>query len=183
MEMVTLPLDEIKPYPNNPRINDKAIDVVAKSIKRYGYRSPIVVDKSNVIISGHTRYEALKLLGHTEAQVIVSTMSKAKAKEFRLIDNKSSELAEWDKDKLIAEVRNIEQGMDDFFGKAELQKMIGDVTQIGKRTASQAEIDRAQERMENHFKEKTEALADKNVNCQCGHCGEFFSFDVIKGKK
>lgn len=71
MELITLPLEEIKPYENNPRVNDIAVDAVAESIQQCGYVQPIVVDENNVILAGHTRYKALKKLGYTECRVAV----------------------------------------------------------------------------------------------------------------
>ena len=71
MDLITLRLDELHPYERNPRRNDKAVDAVAESIKQCGYVAPIIVDEQHVILAGHTRYKALRKLGHDTAQVIV----------------------------------------------------------------------------------------------------------------
>ena len=69
MIIKTVKLSEIHPYPNNPRINDKAVDAVAESIRQVGYRAKIIVDSDMVILAGHTRYKAMKKLGWTECEV------------------------------------------------------------------------------------------------------------------
>lgn len=115
MEMVTLPIDQIVPYWRNPRkITSSAVNAVAESIKKYGYRQPIVVDGENVIIIGHTRYMALRRLGVTEIPVRVETgLSQRQVKELRTVDNRAAEYTEWDFDKLTAELERLgsEAGM------------------------------------------------------------------------
>lgn len=100
---------DIKPYEKNPRYNDNAVSAVAKSISEFGFKTPIVVDKNNVIICGHTRWKASKLLGLKEVPVIkASDLSDAKAKAYRIADNKTAELSSWDYDKLQEELRTID---------------------------------------------------------------------------
>ena len=97
MDIVNLKLSEIKPYENNPRYNDDAVDKVAKSIQEFGFKVPIVVDKNGVIIAGHTRLKAAKKLGMKEAPCIVAKdLTEEQARAFRLADNKTSEFASWD---------------------------------------------------------------------------------------
>lgn len=72
MKVVNIAIDNIKPYSKNPRINDNAVDYVAKSIKEFGFKVPIVIDKNNVIVAGHTRYKASKQLGLKEVPCIVA---------------------------------------------------------------------------------------------------------------
>ena len=96
MDIVNLKLSEIKPYENNPRYNDDAVDKVAKSIQEFGFKVPIVVDKNGVIIAGHTRLKAAKKLG-----------MKEQARAFRLADNKTSEFASWDDELLREELEAI----------------------------------------------------------------------------
>lgn len=111
-----LPIGNIKPYWRNPRDNKEAVAKVAQSIERYGYNSYITVDKNNVIVTGHTRHKALKQLNYTEVEVMVLDLDEQKIKEFRIIDNKTSEIAEWNDD-LIPELREIVEidFVDDFF--------------------------------------------------------------------
>ena len=103
-------LIEIKPYDKNPRKNDKAVDVVAKSIKEYGFINPIIIDKDNIIVAGHTRYKAAQKLGLTEAPIIyASNLTSAQIKAFRIIDNKSNEYAQWDDDLLKIELDGLKE--------------------------------------------------------------------------
>lgn len=105
----TRDLLELHPYEGNPRDNEDAIQSVANSIKSFGFLVPIVVDKNNVIVAGHTRYEAAKLLGLQEAPVITAShLTDEQIAAFRLIDNKVSELARWDFDALSSEISALE---------------------------------------------------------------------------
>src|SRR5580693_9999691 len=89
-------LASIRPYEKNPRINDAAVDAVAASIKEFGFRQPIVVDEEDVIIVGHTRYKAALKLGLTEVPVHVAKgLSPAQAKAYRLADNQTATLSQW----------------------------------------------------------------------------------------
>lgn len=90
-------ITEIRPYENNPRVNDGAVDAVAASIREFGFQQPIVVDAGGVIIAGHTRYKAALRLGLTEVPVVVAdTLTPDQVKAYRLADNKTGELATWD---------------------------------------------------------------------------------------
>lgn len=126
MNVEKLHIDEIRPYWRNPRKNDKAVEVVKESIKRYGYNSPIIVDKKHVIIAGHTRYKALRQLGYSIIPVVILDISEEKAKEYRIADNKSSEKSSWDSDLLMFELREIEEleDMKVFFDNGELDKLL-----------------------------------------------------------
>jgi hypothetical protein len=122
-DTVTLPIGEIKPYFRNPRrIPQNAIDAVAKSIQLYGYVQPIVVDLQNVIIVGHTRLQALKKLGWTSVPVYITDLPEAKAKEYRLIDNRTGELTSWDHDALVTELREFEVSLiEEFFPDMDME--------------------------------------------------------------
>lgn len=101
-------VDSLIPYANNPRLNDNAVDAVAASIKEFGFKVPIVVDRENVIINGHTRLKAAHKLGLKQVPVIVADdLTPEQAKAFRLADNKTSELAGFDMDKLDIELDGI----------------------------------------------------------------------------
>jgi len=121
MQLKTVRLSDIKPYPNNPRKNDEAVEAVAESVRQCGYRSRIIVDENMVIIAGHTRYEALKRLGWTEAEVQVETdMPEETKRKYRLLDNKTNELAGWDFEKLETELEGIDfDGFDFGFHRAD----------------------------------------------------------------
>ena len=111
MEIVTRNLKDIHPYERNPRKNDNAVDAVAESIQQCGYIAPIIVDEDGVILAGHTRYKALKKLGRDEAQVLVKEgLSDEQKRKYRLLDNKTSELADWDYDLLVEELGGLDFG-------------------------------------------------------------------------
>ena len=109
MQLVEKSVSDLKMYDNNPRKNDTAVDAVAKSIKEFGFKQPIVIDKNNVIVAGHTRYKALLKLGIDRVPCVVADdLTDEQIKGFRLVDNKTSELAEWDYSLLDFELEGIE---------------------------------------------------------------------------
>lgn len=119
-------IDELKPYKNNPRKNDKAVKAVADSIKEFGFKVPIILDANDQIIAGHTRLLAAKRLKMKEVPCIVaSDLTPDQARAFRLVDNKVSEIAEWDIEKLMIELQEIEMDLTTFGFEAE--KTINDV--------------------------------------------------------
>jgi len=105
-------VDEIRPYEKNPRINDGAVDAVVKSIREFGFRQPIVVDNDGVIIVGHTRWKAAKKMGIEKVPVHVATdLSPEQIKAYRIADNKTNEIADWDYELLPIELSEL-QNMD-----------------------------------------------------------------------
>lgn len=103
-----VPIGDVKPYENNPRDNDGAVEATANSINEFGWQQPIVVDKDMVIIVGHTRYKAAKKLGMNEVPVVVAdNLSSEQVKAYRLADNKTGELADWDMGLLDDELGDI----------------------------------------------------------------------------
>ena len=116
MQIVEVGIDEVIPYADNPRYNEDAVDKVARSIQEFGFKVPIVVDKDNVIVTGHTRLEASKLLKLDKVPIIrADDLNDEQVKAFRLADNKTSEFAEWDFDKLEQELDKImDIEMEDF---------------------------------------------------------------------
>ena len=110
MNIVNLKVEELIPYINNPRNNNDAVDKVAASIKEFGFKVPIVIDKDNVVVTGHTRLLASKKLGLQEVPcVIADDLSPAQIKAFRIADNKVSEYAQWDEDMLKVELEELEE--------------------------------------------------------------------------
>ena len=96
-------LSDIQPYASNPRRNDRAVEAVARSIQEFGFRQPIVVDEQGVIVVGHTRYKAAMKLGFEKVPVhVAGDLSAEQLKAYRLADNKTHELADWD-DELLAQ--------------------------------------------------------------------------------
>lgn len=104
MEIVWLPIDEVKPYHRNPRNNALAIPEVVKSLREFGWQQPLVVDRSNVIVVGHTRHAAAKSLGMEKVPVKYSNLTDGQAKAYRIKDNRSSERAEWQQEMLLIEM-------------------------------------------------------------------------------
>lgn len=97
MEIENIKIGDIKPYENNPRHNDDAVAGVKASIQEFGFKIPIVIDKDNVIVCGHTRYKACIELGVAELPCIrADDLTDNQIKAFRIADNKVSEVAEWD---------------------------------------------------------------------------------------
>lgn len=108
IEITMRKIEELTPYENNSRNNDMAVDAVAESIKQFGFKNPVIIDKDGVIVAGHTRYKAAKKLGITDIPCIsANDLSDEQIKAFRLADNKTAELAEWDEDLLGKEMSGI----------------------------------------------------------------------------
>lgn len=108
MKVVDLRIDLLKEYENNPRFNDEAVEKVKESIKEFGFKVPIVIDKHNIIIAGHTRVKAAKELGIKKIPCIIADdLSSEQIKAFRLADNKVSEYSSWDEDKLYVELMEL----------------------------------------------------------------------------
>lgn len=154
MKVENWDIDKVKPYANNPRNNDGAVDATANSIKEFGWQQPIVVDKDGVIIVGHTRLKAAKKLKLDKVPVVVADiLSDEQVKAYRLADNKTGELADWDfsilDDELISitdldmgdfgfdetELVDPEEVVDDDFDEeppAEPTSKLGDIYQLGR---------------------------------------------------
>ena len=103
-----VPIDSVKPYYNNPRRNNKAVNEIVKSIQTYGWQWPILVDKNMEIVAGDTRYRAAREMGLTEIPVrIEKDLTPTQIKQWRIADNRTSEIADWDKDRLTKEFEDI----------------------------------------------------------------------------
>lgn len=128
-------IDELVPYENNARINDKAVDIVANSIKEFGFKNPCIINKDNVIVAGHTRVLACKKLGIDKVPCIVADdLTEEQVRAFRIADNSSAQIAEWDIDKLMKELDTIDYDMEQF-GLAE------QLAEINKTAQKQTEED------------------------------------------
>ena len=129
-------LADIRPYEQNPRINDEAVDAVAASIREFGFRQPIVVDTDDVIVCGHTRWKAAKNLGLEEVPVhVAKDLTPAQIRAYRLADNKSAEIATWNYDLLpieLGELQAMEFDLDLLgFSQDELAKLLDPGVQEG----------------------------------------------------
>ena len=131
MKIVNVPVDEITPYENNPRINEGAVEQLAKIIKQLGFRNPAVLNRDKVIIEGHTRLLAVKKLGWKTMPCIIATdLTPEQEQALRIADNKIAEIAEWDDDKLKVELAALQEAGFDLsllaFGDDELEDLLGD---------------------------------------------------------
>lgn len=108
MTIVDKPIEQLIPYEKNARNNTQSIDKVAKSIKKFGFKVPIVIDKNNVIVAGHTRHAAAKQLGMKEVPCIVADdLTENQIKAYRLADNRTAEFSLWDFQLLNEELESI----------------------------------------------------------------------------
>ena len=107
LKMKTISIKDLVEYEKNPRRNDKAVDAVRESIAQFGYINPIIVTDKNLILAGHTRLKAIKNLGTIDKVdvIVVSGMSEAEEKAFRIADNRTAEFSEWDENMLTAEMK------------------------------------------------------------------------------
>lgn len=154
MTVKEVKLTELKEYENNPRINDKAVEAVANSIKNFGFKVPIIVDKDNVIVAGHTRKKAAEKLGlETVPCIVAGDLTPEQIKAFRLADNKVGELAGWDFLKLDEELLGLDIDMSTFGFEGVIDVNLDEFFE---------------EANENNDKEK------KGKTIVCPHCGEEF---------
>ena len=130
MIVENIDINLLKPYANNPRkLTPKAIEKVAESLKQFGFRQPIVVDNDNIIVVGHTRYQASRKLGYTQVPITkINNLTKEQINAYRIADNRTNEEAEWDDELLALEIKDLE--MKDFdisltgMDKPELDKIL-----------------------------------------------------------
>lgn len=131
MEIINKKIEELIPYENNPRNNDNAVEYVKNSIKKFGFKVPLVIDKNNVIVTGHTRYRASIELGLKEVPCIIADdLTDKQIKAFRIADNKTNDMAEWNDDLLSIELKDVMEDIDmtDFgFGDFELSMLMDDM--------------------------------------------------------
>ena len=157
MDIKSVRLSDIKPYEKNPRKNQRAVGPVAESIKQFGFRVPIVLDKDGVIVCGHTRYLAAQKLGMEEVPCLYADdLTPAQIKAFRLVDNKTQELAEWQYDLLAGELDAIADIDMSAFGFLHMKKDYEQVLDMGQ------EID-------------TEDFTDDKFEYVCPCCGFRFN--------
>jgi DNA modification methylase len=138
MKIKLTPLDDVRPYENNPRVNDNAVEAVARSLKEFGFRQPIVVDAEGVIVVGHTRWKAAKHLGLQKIPVhVAEDLSPEQIKAFRIADNATGEIAEWDMELLPLELAELQDANFELgllgFAEDELNRLLasGDATSEG----------------------------------------------------
>lgn len=108
-KIIYLHTDKIYPYANNPRFNNHAIDKIAESINKFGFQNPIIIDKNNEIIAGHTRYKAAIQIGIDKVPCIMANeLTPDQVKAYRIVDNKTAEFATWDLELLEQELHDLD---------------------------------------------------------------------------
>lgn len=152
MDIIYKKLEELTPYEKNPRYNDEAVEFVANSIKEFGFKVPLVIDKDGIIVAGHTRYKASQKIGLKEVPCIIADdLNEEQIKAFRLADNKVSERASWDFDLLDEELDDLDIDMEQFgFEKIE-------------------DID-----LDSFFEDNNSVKEPKVIMIKCPHCEEVF---------
>jgi len=154
-------ISDLKAYENNPRNNDAAVDAVANSIKSFGFKVPVIIDKDNVIVCGHTRVKACEKLGIDEVPcVIADDLTEDQIKAFRLADNKTAELAEWDFSKLEEEMKFIDMDLSQF-GFEDLEKEL-------ERDVLEDEFDENEPLPENPYSKKGDIFLLGKHRLMCG---------------
>ena len=108
LNIKNIELNTLKPWKENPRINDKAVTAVVQSIKSFGFNVPIICNQEYIIIAGHTRWKAAKQLGLNSVPVIILSINKEQQEAFAIADNKTSEIADWDYNKLKEILTNLQ---------------------------------------------------------------------------
>jgi ParB family chromosome partitioning protein len=185
MQIVDVKIEQIRPYWRNPRKNEKAIQAVKESIERYGFNVPIVLDMAGVIIAGHTRYKAALELGWKSIPCIYSDMDEKKAKEYRIADNKTGELAQWDMASLKLEMRELEfDGSLPGFDEAEMSSFLSDISfgnaslpSLDGSDKDQERFDRKEAELNSKFSDHSQKMQDNYVTVNCPHCGKEFVLD------
>ena len=166
MDIIQLKVSQIKPYEKNPRKTDRAVDYVANSIRDFGFKVPILIDKNKVIVAGHVRYKAAKKLKMESVPCIVADdLTEEQVNAFRLIDNKTQELSTWDFSKLIAE-------LDELTDQFNMQ-------QLGFNEQKEKKSGNGSGEAEQNLDEGEELdlgdFEDEQFTCECPSCGFRFN--------
>lgn len=156
MQIVYKKPEELKDYSNNPRRNEDAIGPVADSIRQFGFLVPILIDQNNEIVTGHTRKQAAILLNMSEVPCIYADgLNENQIRAFRIVDNKTSEFASWDFDKLQEELEEIEGMIDIDLSEFHFPDLSGELGVS-----------------DEDFLQDTEIVKDKKAKCiKCPECG------------
>ncbi|GHT16672.1 hypothetical protein FACS1894189_0930 [Planctomycetales bacterium] len=177
-------INSIQPYEHNPRLNDNAVDAVAVSLKEFGWRQPIVVDTDSIIIAGHTRYKAALKLGLKKVPVHIATdLSPEQVKAYRIADNKTGEIAEWDLTILPIELAELkETGLDMSvlaFSDKELTKLLNVNVSQG-----ETDPDAVPEPPDEPITQKGDIWLLGNHRLMCGDSAKQSDFDkLLNGNK
>ena len=206
MELIKINYKEIKPYWRNPRNNEGTIPPLIDSIKKFGFRVPLVLDEKNVIVTGHTRWKAIgRLIGQLTEHIkelkkqkkskelienltelnkgivpvlYAKGLSEKEVREYRISDNKVSEFSGWDDDALETELKILGNAIG--FSTEELEKLIG-AHNVQYETYTNEEIDAEREKLNEHFSKLSDE-GNQYIDLICPKCSEEFSIkkDAIK---
>lgn len=178
-----IPINLIKPYWRNPRkIDNQAVSAVLKSIQEYGFNQPVIVDKKNVIIAGHVRWKALLELGFENVPCVILDIDENKAREYRVLDNKTHDIAKWDTGLLSIELKELDiSDIELFFSDKELSSLFDQVVKFD--DLDEVDINERKVEMDNVFKDRVEKSIAEDIEVICPNCGEEFyvkrgEFDV-----
>ena len=133
MNVVDIEVGKLMPYWHNPRNNDGTVEKLIKSIKKYGFNVPLVVNKDMVLITGHARLKAAKKMGLATVPCVMVDLTEEQAKKYRIADNKIQESTEWNDDALFKELREIGDPMDIIdmgFSAEDVKNIIGDIESL-----------------------------------------------------
>ena len=156
MNIIEKRVKDLKPYEKNPRLNDDAVKYVAESIRNFGFKVPIVIDKDNNIVCGHTRWKACKKLKiDTVPCVVADDLTEEQIRAYRLADNRVAEKAEWDLALLDTELAEIETI---------------DMTLLGFDEPEQTE-----QKINVGGELNTDSFSDDKFECTCPKCGFKFN--------
>ena len=141
MKIVDKPIEWLRPYENNPRNNEQAVEAVANSIKEFGFKVPIVATIDGEIVNGHTRFKAAKFLKLKTVPVLIADdLTEEQIKAFRLADNKTGELADWDVELLYGELDEL-TGFDmTMFGFEDIDFSLDDFEEVEKEEGEGVDI-------------------------------------------
>lgn len=162
-----LPIGDVKPYWRNPRKNDRAVAKVRESLDRFGWQQPLVVDAKGVIIAGHTRYRAASERGDEKVPCVRAKLTAAKARQYRIADNRSAEYASWDGELLAAEIAEITDT--DFLDVFDIQELLEHAAS----GPSAADLANRENELANQYSGKAVSMID----VMCPHCGGEFKID------
>ena len=178
MNIKEIKIEEIKPYENNPRNNEAAVQYVKNSIEQFGFKVPIVLDKNNIIVTGHTRYQAAIELGMKKVPCLIADdLTEKQIQAFRIADNKTQEKASWDFDKLTQEILSLETDFnftDYGFGEFELD-VLRNLTDFDE--TMENSTDTAEGKVRKGSEINIDEYSDSKFECQCPKCGFKFNME------
>jgi len=208
MKIETVDIDDLEPYENNPRVNRASVSDIEESIKKFGFKVPLVIDESTTIIAGHTRLKAIKnLVGELDEQIEeyedegkenlaenlsqinegkvpalrANDLTEEQIKEFRLVDNRIAEMSEWDETLLKFEIRELDGEMIGFSDE-EMSKYLD--TSVTYEDLTEDDMEKTKQEVEEHYKNLSDEKLERMKQIDCPHCDEeiYIDFDEIEGK-